>query len=194
MNEIQMSAEDALRNYMRSDGGKTPYLREVAEAFIDAREHFFTADGSVDWLGRTHAYRQWVSETLSNARVAPGDTTSTLAAIRYHTGNVLRTRLDDEQLEDLGLRKPNSKERAAEVRAQAAEVRHLFGAGSVIHDPQEMLQAVRLMTVTLRRIDADELSDAAPGVRADIAGRLAEIRERADELSAAAGATSRPGK
>jgi hypothetical protein len=175
LTSIQRKAVDCLRAYMRGGDDKTTHLREAATAFVDAREHFFTPEGSADWLGRTGAYRRWIRETFTLANV-PNDERSTIqAAVRYHTGNILRDKLDADTLEDLGLRSEGPRERSTEKRVTQSATLSLFGGGQAITDAEQMLSAFRLMETALRRVSVDavaglrasdraELGDAAKGV------------------------------
>lgn len=161
---IQRAAIQEIRDYLTKDDGLgTERLRKVAALFIDAREHFYTQDGSPDWLGRTYAYRRWVRETTTEAGV-PSATLSTLqASIRYHSGSVLRERLNAETLEDLGLRPESPRERSVEKRQHAAETLQLFGhsGGAEITTPDEVAQVGRIIAATLHRI-APEAFRAMP--------------------------------
>ena len=64
---IRDDAIASLRRFATTDpADRTPILREVAVALVDAREHFFTSDGSTDWRGRTYAYRRFVGEVFAS--------------------------------------------------------------------------------------------------------------------------------
>ncbi|QOP65155.1 hypothetical protein PQD82_gp27 [Arthrobacter phage Phives] len=157
--DIQKAAIKAIgASLTAADTERTDLLREAARLFIDARSHFFTAEGEPDWLGRTYAYRTWVREVMSAAHV-PGDTiTSLQAAIRYHSGNILRDRLDDEAIADLGLRKESPKERSVTKRVRTSGTLNLFGAGGEITDPEEIAQICTLAERALARVNVEHLS------------------------------------
>ncbi|URQ05013.1 hypothetical protein SEA_ITER_25 [Arthrobacter phage Iter] len=141
-----------------ADTERTDLLRDAARLFIDARAHFFNREGEPDWTGRTYAYRTWVREVMSEAHV-PGDTVTSLqAAIRYHSGNLLRDRLGDEEIADLGLRKESPKQRSVEKRERSSGTLNLFGAGGEISDPEEITQLCTLAERALGRVNMAGLS------------------------------------
>ncbi len=177
LNDLQSQAVSSLRRYYTvADNERTETLRETARAFISAREHFFTREGAPDWLGRTYAYRSWVREVMSQASVPGSDLSTIQAAIRYHTGNVLRDRLDDGALEELGLRSASPRERSVEKRERNSETLALFGAGAPISDPEVVESAAALVGTFLRRIALDDL---AAKDRKRIAAALRDMCERA---------------
>ncbi|UVK63547.1 hypothetical protein SEA_JANEEMI_27 [Arthrobacter phage Janeemi] len=172
---IQKSAINAIHaSLSATDNERTDLLRDAARLFIDARAHFFTREGEPDWLGRTYAYRTWVREVMSAARV-PGDTiTSLQAAIRYHSGNILRDRLGDEEIADLGLRKESPKQRSVEKRERTSGTLNLFGAGGEITDPDEIAQLCTLAERALGRVNVANLSAEARKATREALQRLAE--------------------
>lgn len=172
---LQASAVKALRRYLDPEEGRdTAELREVAHALVEAREHFYTRDGSPDWTGRTHAYRAWNRELMGLANVPPGEIASLQASIRYHSGAALRERLDAEQLEALGLRADTPRERSVAKRERISETLNLVTGGSAIEDAEEVLAALKLILSALRRIQGP--------VSGDSAEVLAEIGLRLDTL------------
>lgn len=172
---IQKDATDAIRaSLTASDNDRTSLLRDAARLFIDARAHFFTREGEPDWRGRTYAYRTWVREVMSAANV-PGDAiTSLQAAIRYHSGNLLRDRLGDEEIADLGLRKESPRERSVEKRERTSETLNLFGAGGEISDPGEISQLCTLAERALARVNATGLTAKDRKTTREALTRLAE--------------------
>jgi len=114
----------ALRRYVHEEGSsvRTHWLRKTAEAIVDLREAFTTERGEPDWRGQTWEYRQAVNEIFGLAGVEPEDHETVSAAVRYHAGNVLRERLDDEELTSLGLRTVSPRERSSERQARVSEV------------------------------------------------------------------------
>jgi hypothetical protein len=188
LNDIQIAAVTALRNYKAGpESQKTTNLRTVAEAFFDAREHFFTPEGTPDWKGRTHAYRVWVRETMRTADIQKGELTTVQAAIRYHVGNVVRERMDDGALMDLGLSKSSPRERSVEKRGRNSEILAIFGAGGAeIATPEEVLLTVRSIGVALARISQAELAGMGARRREEIRESLETVQERVNELVAVA--------
>lgn len=157
--ELQKVATKALTRSLRaSDADRTECLRATARAFVDAREHFFTKEGDPDWAGRTYAYRTWVREVMSDAHVPTDVLSSTQAAVRYHTGNVLREKLDDHELDRLGLRKESPRERSVEKRERTSEALSLVSGGQAIDSLDDILAAVTAITGILKRIDLGKLT------------------------------------
>lgn len=182
--DIQKAAISSIsRSLSASDNVRTDLLREAARYFIDARQHFFTREGEPDWLGRTYAYRTWVREVMSAAHV-PGDEVSSLqAAIRYHSGNVLRDRLDAEQIDDLGLRKESPRERSVEKRERSSSTMNIFGGGAELTSAEEILQLCTLTLRALARVNAESLA-ALPAKERKLAREaLRRVAKRAEELT-----------
>ncbi|WIC90177.1 hypothetical protein SEA_VROOMVROOM_27 [Arthrobacter phage VroomVroom] len=187
LTEAQRAAVRALRRYLID--GKTEDLREVAENFVDARAYFYNKDGSPDWLGRTYAYRRWVRETTTMSNV-PGNELSTVqAAIRYHAGNVLRERLDADQIEALGLKPESPRERSVAKRAAQSEILSVFGAGGPeITDAEEILSVAEMIQHALDRVSGEALALMATESRRKARRTLRAIADRADDLAEASGA------
>lgn len=185
LNDLQKTAVEALRGYTTADeGDRTRRLRDTAEAFVGAREHFFTRDGDPDWLGRSFAYRSWIRETMALAGITGADLSTIQAAIRYHTGNVLRNRLDPDTLEDLGLRSAGPRERSAEQRERVNASLSLFAGGQALSDPADVMTALRTIESTLRRVDMTEVASWDTEA-------LAEVRRSAKGVAAAVNAITK---
>lgn len=176
---------NALRQYV-SDGLRgTASLREAADAAVEAREHFFTAEGEPDWLGRTHAYRNWSRETFSKAGIQASDLTKVQNSVRYHVSASLRERLSDEAREDLGLRPLTARERSAERHGKNTEVLSIFGGGGAIQDAATIARGLRLMDAALHRMDTEALGRKhSPDLEAVLAG-LDNVAAAVAELRAA---------
>ena len=156
LRDIQNATIDLFGRYPSADAGnKTTILRAVAEHLVEAREHFFTADGEIDYRGRTHAYRRFVGEVFAGANLPPAETRTLQAAARYHVGNILRERLDPETLSDLGLRQASPKERSAEKRASEGESLRVIRGGMALTAEDEIIEAIRVATSLIARIDKD---------------------------------------
>lgn len=182
LNELQNEAVTALREYKRTRG--TECLRTVASTFVAAREHFYTRDGAPDWLGATHAYRQWTREAYDRAGTPEAELSRLQASVRYHVGNIMREKLDPDEVADLGLREASPRERAVEKRERTSETLNLFGGGYPITEPGEALTALSVLEVTLRRIMPDAVRSSA-----EAHDKLLEIAGRTKFLSRAAGAS-----
>ncbi|QOP65085.1 hypothetical protein PQE12_gp25 [Arthrobacter phage Adumb2043] len=182
--EIQSAATEAIETSLTaSDTERTALLREAAQLFIDAREHFYTKEGEPDWLGRTHAYRLWVREVMSGAHVPGDDVTSLQAAIRYHSGNMLRERLDDDTLADLGLKKSSPRERSIEKRERTSSTLNLFGGGAEIADPEDIIRACALIEAALKRVNAATVAKLPTKERREARAALLQVAKRAEELA-----------
>lgn len=159
--ELQFDAADTLRkSFTGSDAERTDYLRAVAADFVAAREHFYTKEGEPDWHGRTYAYRTWVREVMSLGGVPADVLASTQAAIRYHVGNILRDRLDDDQIEALGLRKESPRERSVEKRERTSSALALVSGGQAIESLEDITAAASAVVGILRRINVSGLTGA----------------------------------
>jgi hypothetical protein len=182
--EIQKAAISAInRSLSATDNTRTELLREAAKNFIDARAHFFTREGDPDWLGRTYAYRTWVREVMGAAHV-PGDEVSSLqAAIRYHSGNLLRDRLNEEQISQLGLRVESPKQRSVEKRERTSETLNLFGGGAELTTLNEILQLSTLTERALARVNAAAIADLPAKERKAARAALRRVAELAEELA-----------
>lgn len=178
---LQQEAADSLRAYREAgDDEKTAHLRETARLFVDAREHFFNKEGEPDWRGRTYAYRQWVSGTMSLANIRPEDHATVQGAIRYHAGSALRAKLGPEKTAALGLRADAPVTRAADSRRKSARVLNLFGsAGAAITDPEEIGEVLDTVAATLARISLDSVHDAVLSPDIGLARHVSKNAERA---------------
>lgn len=172
--DIQSAATSALAGSLSAqDVERTELLRGVARNFVDARAHFFNRDGEPDWTGRTHAYRTWVREVMTKAHVPADEVTTLQAAIRYHSGNVLRERLGDEAIADLGLRKESPRERSVEKRERTSETLNLFGAGGEIASVDEVVLLCTLAERALARVNVTLLTGKDAEVAREAFRRLA---------------------
>ncbi|AYN57744.1 hypothetical protein PBI_DRMANHATTAN_24 [Arthrobacter phage DrManhattan] len=182
--DIQAAATDAIyRSLGASDNVRTDLLREAARLFIDAREHFYTKDGDPDWLGRTHAYRLWVREVMSGAHVPGDEITSLQAAIRYHAGNMLRDKLDDDALDALGLKKSSPRERSIEKRVKTSGTLNLFGGGAEITEAEDIVRACYLIEAALKRVNAATIAKMPAKARRETRAALQSVADRAGELA-----------
>lgn len=164
---LQQDAADALRRWdTGTDAERTEALRTVAESFVAARQHFFNKDGAADLLGRSFAYRTWVRETMTLGGVEPSRSSTVMAAIRYHSGNVLREWLSAAQLESIGARKESPRQRSAEVRGRTSETAALLTGNRRIDTPEEVLALATAATAALGRVSPEAISGRAKDRRA----------------------------
>lgn len=196
LSALQERAVDALRHYTNpapdlSDfdrrSASAHYLRSAAEVFIEARNHFFTREGTPDWLGRTATYRAWVRETYSLATVPQADLGTIQAAVRYHSGNVLREQLSPETLEGLGLRVISPRERGTERYERDAKTLAVFGSGgAAITELETILEAAKVIEVTLRRMSVDSVASLTKARRAEVRVALETVLARVNAILEAA--------
>jgi hypothetical protein len=182
LQDLEDTIISALRSYVAAGLNGTEHLRTAADTAVAAREHFFTAEGEPDWLGRTHAYRVWIREVYSKAGVRPETLTKIQAAVRYHVSAALREKISEEAREDLGLRAETARERSAEKHGRNVEVLSIFGGGGVIADRVVVAKALALMGATLQRIDAGALAHGAEADREEAAAGLAAIASAVKRL------------
>lgn len=185
LEDTRTAAVAALRTYLNTEEGseeRTEALRETAAALVDARALILTRDGIPDWRGRTHAYRQHVREAMEEAGVPLDIRPTAQAAIRYHISALLRERVDAETLEDLGLRRETAKERGISYRRAARQRSSLVGAGAPIEDPAAIAEALRAVSLSLRRISPGALARAPEDVRDAAAEALDTAAERLSAL------------
>ena len=160
LSQIQDNAVAALKRWLNGpEDRKTENLRTTAGCFVSAREHFLTPAGEPDWLGRSHAYRHWVRETMTRAGVPADRTSGTLTSIRYHAGNALRERLDEATLSDLGLLSTSPLKRAQAHNADKSEMLKVLDGGRVT-SPRLALGALETVASILRRIDLPSIDGA----------------------------------
>lgn len=189
LDDLRASAVEALTQYQRADEAeRTPLLKAAAEAFVAARERFFTKEGEPDWLGRTFAYRRWVREAFSLANVPADEITRVQGAIRWHYGAALRAHLTPEQIEDLGLRDATPAERSVEKRARQSEVLSIFAAGPELDDIDSIASALHLTELALRRVSTESIQRLSAVRRKEVREAARSVGEILDEIAGAAGA------
>lgn len=179
-------AATLLRSAHRSGDGDidTAVYRSVAEHVLAARQLFTTKEGRPDWRGVTYAYRQWYGDMLGSSGIPSEDLPRVQSALRYHVGNLLRERLDDAELEAIGLRSASPRQRSLAKRSQELEILNLFTGGEPIGDPETVRRLIGYMASAARRVepealdaalDADEgqafLKDFAEAIRKGLRGR-----------------------
>lgn len=179
LSDLHDQAVAGILTYLTGDlDSRTPALKSVAEATTKARQHFFGADGEPDWLGRSNAYRTWVSSTVAKAGV-PDDQRNTLqSGVRYHAGSVIRELLGPEKVAELGLSERSPRERSTVSRARAQAVSSLFSGGAPIDDPEEVLRMVHSVAASVRRVTAGSLGALTRSQREELRDLLLVINGR----------------
>ena len=192
LGDLQHDAVRSLTGYLQAEeSDKTGLLRDVATAFVQAREHFYTKEGTPDWSGRSYAYRTWVRETVALASVPASKRTTLLAAIRYHSGNVARELLDPETLAAAGLRSESPRERSIEKRERYSETLSIFGGGGHrLTDADEIVGAARTIEAVLRRVDLDAVRELAAADRSEVADATTSVYTLSREIADAANTPS----
>lgn len=186
LDDLRAAAVEALIQYQRADEAeRTPLLKAAAEAFVAARERFFTKEGEPDWLGRTFAYRRWVREAFSLANVPADEITRIQGAIRWHYGAALRAHLTPEQIEDLGLRDATPAERSVEKRARHSEVLSIFAAGPELDDFETIASALHLTELALRRVSTDSIRGLSAVRRKEVHEAARSVEELLAGIAAA---------
>lgn len=172
--------DEALRlllDYRRaSRDARTPIVRLIALAMVEAREHFLNAEGEPDWRGVTYQYRQWVSEVYSAANFDPKTRASVQSAVRYHLGSVLRERLDEDTLRDLGFQQESPKERSQERRLSRNATLNALNHGTL--DKGDVL-AVTVAYNMLNTVDGNALADLPSSQLEVLREALKDIEARA---------------
>ncbi|MBE7702314.1 hypothetical protein H9623_18645 [Oerskovia sp. Sa1BUA8] len=168
-----------------SDG--TFLRREVAARMIEARAHFITKDGRPDWSGRTYAYREFTREVFSDAGISREDAPTIQAAIRYHSGNLVRKVVPEEDLASAGFTLQESpRERSATRRAERSEATRLVESGGPL-EGDDLARAVLLAASVLARASRGSVLGLPAVSRQDVEENLRSLSSRAAHLAGADG-------
>lgn len=182
----------ALRRYHETpEEEHTEIFRDVAACFVALREQYIDTEGAPDWSGRSYAYRQKVGQILDDARVPKDERQRVRAAIAYHVGNVLRTVLSAEELDNLGLRPLSPRDRSAEKREKHSAIMNVFRTGPAISTPAEALHALITARALLSRVPSDALAGGEDDEVLGVREVLAEIELEAERLGSAMRARGR---
>lgn len=177
-----------LRDYLRAErqDHRTQILRDIAPIVVDLRSRFHLEDGRQDWSGRSPDYRRAMSQMYAAAQMPKERQDTFQAALRYHTGNLLRERAGDDELAAVGLTSVSPKERLnrnrealsaqREVAAPRQDAARLTAYASTLLDyvdeaalgllPPERIVATRIALERLQARSAQllvRLADAASG-------------------------------
>ncbi|HVE24375.1 MAG TPA: hypothetical protein VNC22_03180 [Sporichthya sp.] len=193
---LQSALADVLREYVRDpSGGGTALLRRAAEIKVEIRQ-YFDRGGEVDWLGKSYAYRQLMTETYGMAGVLPSERKKLGDAIRYHVINVLRERLSADELDALELREADGPARAKENRERTRAIVDAATAegrtASVVKGTPRLVKGI---AATLSYVRADAIRELSDSEREELLKDAAAVRREVDRImrvaSRAQGAKSR---
>lgn len=185
LGRLRERATDLLREYKGAhQDDKTGLARAIAETFVDIREHFVNDEtGNPDWRGKTYPYRQMIGEIFSGANVPKDDASKIQAALRYHVGNVLRDRLSEDELDDLGLRAETPRRRSQQRRESRTALLYAATTQAEGVTPVGALRALHAASALLG-VACEGAADLAPKERqaADqvldlIAEQVADLRK-----------------
>lgn len=130
-------AADLLGEYMRNGRTRTDLLKRAAAVIVELRSQFALDDGRVDWSGRSHPYRKAIAAVYRGADIGADDLDTVQSALRYHIGNLLRERAEDEDLEAVGLTLTSPKQRIGRNRNIVAAL--AGSVGEATSDPIRLL-------------------------------------------------------
>jgi len=131
----------------------------AANKVLDLRETYTTKEGLTDYKGSSYGYRQKIREILNSLNVEESERTALLAGVRYHLGNQLRLRLTPDELETHNLLKTSPKERQLADRRATAKSLRVAELDEKVQKPNEVIAALRLVSVTLENLDFTAMSD-----------------------------------
>lgn len=177
-----------VRGYLEHDGAaRTPYAKEAAEALVEARSHFFSTDGTPDYLGRSREYREFVAQTFAQAEVPEANRASLGAVIRYHISPILRERFGEE-VEALGLEPGSLLDRKKRRRDRDARIIAVFAGGPYFDDLSDVRLVASLARLAFTRVAGVPEGTPEPTAArvrdeyAKLAETLDEARERLDSV------------
>lgn len=161
-----------IRRWSYDPDRRSATIREIAAAVLEARQRF-TYDDHPDWRGRSYDYRRWMADTYAAAGIPLDDQRTIQGSIRYHVGNLLRERVDPDELTAAGLEPTSPAERMAAAREQVASAMADLRSGD--------LRAH--IAATVAAIDAAE--EQAAGLEPDARAELLDAVEALNEAMAA---------
>lgn len=172
-----------LKSYARSsEEQRTSLLRAIAVCLVEIRSHFERPDGSPDWKGRSYAYRAYLRDIYDEAGIPREDQPTVQAAVRYHVGAVLRTRLDDETLAEYELIQKSPRERAKVRRGEREAMLSALNARESHGGALLALSAAYTLLSKLNLDDLDTLgpreAEVADATLIDVERRVRQLRKR----------------
>lgn len=180
---VQAALVKVLREYSRGAGDGTALLRRAAEMQVELRQYFERNDGEIDWLGKSYAYRQLMTETYGLAGILPSERKKLGDAVRYHVINVLRERLSPEEIAALDLREQDGPTRAKETRERTRAIVDAATAegriAGVHGGPLKLVSWTLAAVSTIRAENIRELSEAE---RLELVKDTASLRREAERI------------
>lgn len=180
---VQSALVKVLREYSRGAGDGTALLRRAAEMQVELRQYFHRADGEVDWLGKSYAYRQLMTETYGLAGILPSERKKLGDAVRYHVINVLRERLSPEEIAALDLREQDGPARAKETRERTraiVDAATAEGAVAGVHGGPIRLLAGSVAVMSL--VKADSIRELSEAEREELIREATALRREVDRI------------
>lgn len=180
---VQAALAKVLREYSRGPGDGTALLRRAAEMQVELRQYFNRPDGEVDWLGKSYAYRQLMTETYGLAGVLPSERKKLGDAVRYHVINVLRERLSPEEIAALDLREQDGPTRAKETRERTrAIVDAATAEGRIAGVHGGALKLVSYSLAVVATIKADAIRELSEAERQELIKDTSSLRREAERI------------
>ncbi|WP_144722253.1 hypothetical protein [Cellulosimicrobium sp. TH-20] len=165
----------------------TSLRRAAARALIEARAHFIKSDGNVDWSGRTFAYREFSREVFQEAGISRDEAPTIQAAIRYHSGNLIREVVPEDELVSAGFALQESpRERSAHRRAERTDDIRLLESGAPL-EGEELVRALLLASSVTARASSEALRRLPAKTRREATDVLARIASDLRRLGFSAG-------
>lgn len=180
---VQAGLVKVLRDYSRGVGDGTSLLRRAAEMQVELRQYFARPDGEIDWLGKSYAYRQLMTETYGLAGILPSERKKLGDAVRYHVINVLRERLSSEEIAALDLREQDGPTRAKETRERTRAIIDAATAeGRIAGVHGGPLRLVSGSLAVVSTIKADSIRELSEVEREELVREATALRREVDRI------------
>ena len=144
--ELQPHVAGLLTRYVRGpQEDKREVASELARAMLQARQHFYTADGARDLEGHSWEYRQWLKETYSDLGLTPKEINRALSAGRQRINEVFYDIVPEMVADDLERDVRSSADRKRDVRTARQRTDELLTAVRSPDTPDEALKVAQLI-------------------------------------------------
>lgn len=179
---VQTALVKVLREYSRGTGDGTALLRRAAEMQVELRQ-YFDRNGETDWLGKSYAYRQLMTETYGLAGILPSERKKLGDAVRYHVINVLRERLSPDELQALELREQDGPTRARETRERTKAILDVAQAeGRIAGVQQGPVKILAWVVAAVSAVRADAIKELAESDRRELVKDAKALQREADRI------------